>query len=58
MAFSLRDFVKDGLVLAIGNDPDYKIKLAAADWLKNGVLVESDLAEIAEKIDEKNQEVV
>ena len=56
MVFSLREFVKDGLILAIGHKADYEIKLAAADWLKMGVLVEDDLAEIENKINEKNQE--
>ena len=48
--FSLKEFVKKGLLLAIGNKPDYEIILASASWLEKGVLVESDLVEIDEAI--------
>ena len=51
MDFSLREFVKSGLLLAVGKKADYEIKLSAADWLKIGVLLEVDLAEIQASID-------
>ena len=56
MVFSLREFIKNGLLLAIGKKADYEIILAAADWLKNGVLHEEDLAEIQSAIDERKNE--
>lgn len=49
--FSLRDFVKGGLLKAVGNMADYQIILNAAGWLEKGVLVEDDLAEIQATID-------
>ena len=54
MAFSLREFLKSGLLLAVGQKPDYEIKLKSADWLDKGVLLEEDLAEIQEAIDGRN----
>ena len=44
--FSFKDFVKSGLLKAIGNMADYQIILNAAGWHEKGVLDESDLAEI------------
>ena len=44
--FSLRDFVKNGLIKAVGKMADYQVILNAAGWLEKGVLEESDLAEI------------
>ena len=55
--FSLREFIKNGLKLAIGNKPDYEVILASANWLDKGVLVEEDLAEIQLAIDEKNKPI-
>ena len=52
--FTLRGFIKNGLMLAIGNKPDYEIILKSADWLSRGVLTEEDLAEIQVAIDNKN----
>lgn len=54
--FSLREFVKKGLKLAIGNKADYEIILSSASWLEKGVLLEEDLAEIQSVIDDKNAE--
>lgn len=54
MAFSLREYVKRGLMLAIGNKADYEVILSSASWLDKGVLLEEDLAEIQAAIDEKN----
>ncbi len=44
--FSLKEFIKSGLIKAVGKMADYKIILNAAGWLEKGVLEESDLAEI------------
>lgn len=44
--FSLKEFVKSGLLKAIGKMADYQIILNAAGWLEKGVLTEDDLAEI------------
>lgn len=44
--FSLREFIKNGLIKAVGNMADYQIILNAAGWLEKGVLNEEDLAEI------------
>lgn len=52
--FSLRNFIKNGFIAAVGKMADYKIILNAAGWYDKGVLTDSDLAEIQEKIDEKN----
>ena len=51
--FSLKDFIKRGLILAIGKKADYEIILAAASWFEKGVLLESDLAEIQAEIDKR-----
>lgn len=53
--FSLRSFIKDGFIQAIGNKPDYEIRLKSADWFAKGVLTEDDLAEI-ETAMSKNEE--
>ena len=50
--FSLREFIKRGLLLAVGRKADYEIILSSASWLEKGVLTETDLAEIQAKIDE------
>ena len=52
--FSLQNFIKDGFLKAIGNKPDYEIKLKSADWFAKGVLTEEDLAEIEAVIENKN----
>ena len=44
--FSLKEFVKSGLIKAVGKMADYQVILNAAGWLEKGVLDESDLAEI------------
>ena len=60
--FNLKDFIKKGLLDAVGRMADYQIILNAAGWLEKGVLTEDDLAEIngaieaqyhAETIDEE-----
>ena len=51
MMFSLREFVKNGFLKAVGKMADYQIILNAASWLEKGVLTEEDLAEIQTVID-------
>lgn len=52
--FNLRDFIKRGLLNAIGKMADYQIILNSVGWMEKGVLTEDDLAEINQKIEEKN----
>lgn len=49
--FNLRDFIKKGLMNAVGKMADYQVVLNAAGWLEKGVLTEDDLAEISASID-------
>ena len=49
--FSLKNFVKSGLIKAVGKMADYQIILNAAGWLEKGVLEESKLAEIQAAIE-------
>lgn len=49
--FSLREFVKKGLLNAVGKMADYQVILNSAGWMEKGVLDEADLAEINAKID-------
>lgn len=49
--FSLREFVKDGLLRAVGKMADYQVILNAAGWLEKGVLTEADLAEVQAAIE-------
>ena len=51
MVFSLREFIKKGLLDAVGKMADYQIILNAAGWLEKGVLLEEDLEEIQAAID-------
>lgn len=48
--FSLREFIKKGLLNAVGKMADYQVILNAAGWHEKGVLDEADLAEINDKI--------
>lgn len=57
MEFSLREYLKTGLLLAIGNKADYEIILASMGWLDKGLLLEEDLAEIKVAIDDKNASI-
>ena len=45
--FKLSEFIKKGLLDAIGKMSDYQIILNAAAWHEKGVLTEGDLAEIS-----------
>ena len=49
--FSLKNFIKKGLLDAVGKMADNQIILNAAGWLEKGVLDETDLAEIQGRID-------
>ena len=55
--FSLREFIKKGLLDAVGKMADYQIILNATGWYEKQVLTMEDLAEINAKIDEKNTPV-
>lgn len=52
--FSLKNFIKGGLLNAVGKMADYQVILNAAGWFDKGVLDEVDLAEIQAAIDAKN----
>lgn len=56
--FSLRNFIKKGLLNAVGKMADYQVILNAAAWHEKGVLEESDLAEIQTSIDAQYTEYV
>ena len=62
--FKLSEFIKKGLLRAIGKMADYQIILNAAAWHEKGVLTEEDLAEISTAIsadevaEEATEEVV
>lgn len=55
--FNQRNFVKQGLIDAIGKQGDYWVILNAQGWHDKGVLLEEDLAEIKKLIDSKNAAV-
>lgn len=55
--FSLKEFVKSGLLKAIGKMADYQVILNSAAWLEKGVLTEQDLAEIQTAIDKQYIEI-
>ena len=55
--FNLTEFIKKGLLSAVGKMADYQVILNAADWLEKGVLAEADLAEIQAAIDAIRREV-
>ena len=54
--FSLKNFIKKGLLDAVGKMAEYQIILNAAGWHEKGVLDESDLAEIQSRIDTNSAE--
>ena len=55
--FNLKEFIKKGLLDAIGKMADYQVILNAVGWYEKGVLEEGDLAEIQTLINAKNTEV-
>ena len=55
--FNLNEFIKKGLLCAIGKMADYQVILNAAGWFEKGVLTEEDLAEINNVMDaQRSQE--
>lgn len=50
--FNLKEFIKSGLIKAVGKMADYQIILNAVAWLEKGVFKESDLADVQAAIDE------
>ena len=51
MAFTLKNYIKRGLIAAVGNMADYQIILNSVGWMEKGVLSEEDLADIQAAID-------
>lgn len=51
--FILKEFIKEGLLKAVGQMADYQVILNAVGWLEKGVLTESDLEEIQTAIDKQ-----
>jgi hypothetical protein len=49
--FSLKEFIKKGLLDAVGKMADYQVILNAVGWFEKGVLLEDDLAEVQTAID-------
>ena len=49
--FSLKEFLKKGLLDAVGRKPTYWIVLNAAGWLEKGALLEEDLKEINDALE-------
>jgi hypothetical protein len=49
--FSLKDFIKKGLLDAVGKMADYQVILNAVGWMEKGVLTEDDLAKVNAKIE-------
>ncbi len=56
--FSLREFIKNGLIDAVGKMADYQVILNAAGWHDKSVLTEDDLADIQLLIENKNSVLV
>lgn len=48
--FSLREFIKKGLLDGVGKLADYQIILNATGWYEKNVLLEEDLSQIDKKI--------
>ena len=51
MSFTLKNYIKRGLIDAVGKMADYQIILNSAGWMEKGVLTEDDLMEIQAAID-------
>lgn len=54
--FSMREFVKRGLLNSVGKQPDYWIIQKATEWCEKSVLELSDLEEIQNALDAKDAE--
>ena len=51
MAFTLKSYIKRGLISAVGKMADYQIILNSVGWMEKGVLAEEDWADIQAAID-------
>ena len=51
MSFTLKNYIKRGLIAAVGKMADYQIILNSVGWMEKGVLSEEDLADIQAAID-------
>ena len=49
--FQLRNFIKRGLLDAVGKMADYWVIMNAVGWMEKGVLSEADLADISAAIE-------
>ena len=49
--FQLSNFIKRGLLDAVGKMADYWVVMNAVGWMEKGVLTEADLAEISAAIE-------
>ena len=51
MSFALKNYIKRGLIAAVGKMVDYQIILNSVGWMEKGVLSEEDLDDIQAAID-------
>ena len=58
MSFNLREFIKKGLLDAVGKMADYQVVLNAAGWHEKGVLTVEDLEEINASIEARKPKEV
>lgn len=55
--YNFRNYIKTGLLDAVGKMEDYQVILNSAGWLEKGVLQEEDLEELQMQIEKKNTPV-
>ncbi len=53
--FSLRSFILEGLLRAVGEMADYQVILNAVGWHTKAILTEEDLRLVADKIAKKDE---
>ena len=56
--FKLNEFIKKGLLSAVGKMADYQIILNAASWHEKGVLSTEDLVEVEAAVEAQYAEYV
>ena len=56
--FSLREFIKKGLIASVGKEPNYNVILNTASWIDKGVLEQSDAEEINSLIERASESEV
>lgn len=56
--FDLREFVKKGILDAVGHLADYQVRLNALGWHEKGVLTEDDLQLVEAKIEALRNPVI